>query len=247
MYTDMRNRLDFFIRRNAKFSRTNYSEKNIDLIERNKAENEYTFEVLDKYFEKRKTHSVRVLDIGCKNWFYARGMHKYFSSFCDDFTMDGIELDAYRLYSNFYSRYEVAKYHTQGLENINYIPGNLLSLNRKYDYITWFLPFVLQYPHMAWGLPKKYFYPEKLLEHAYNLLERNGQLLIVNQGEKEYDKQLELLDNLKIPYKQLGQIRSDAFAYRHKRFGFLCRKINCIIDNKRLDLEVPSDSDRALV
>lgn len=247
MYSDLRNRLDFFLRRNTKFSRTNFTETNPELIARNKAENAYTFDVLNNSFEKRKTKNVKILDIGCKNWFYVAGLHQYFNNFCDGFSIDGIELDAYRLYSNLYSRYEVAKYYMQGLENVNYIAGNLLNLDKKYDYITWFLPFVLEYPHTAWGLPKKYFYPEALLQHAYKLLERNGQMLIINQGEKEYDKQKELLVNLKIPHKELGRIRSEAFNYKHKRFGFVCRKINCTLDLTPRKLEAPSQSDRVIV
>ena len=64
-----------------------------------------------------------------------------------------------------------------------------MDLKDKYDYIIWFLPFVLYEPHKYWGLPKKYFYPEKLLDHAYNLLNQNGEMLIVNQGEKEFEVQ----------------------------------------------------------
>ena len=138
--------------------------------------------------------------------------------------MDGVELDAYRLYSNFYSRLEVAKYYTKGLENTNYIVANLLELDKKYDYITWFLPFVVIQPHVFWGLPKKYFYPPKMLAHAYSLLNKNGEMLIINQTELEANVQRELLEELKIPYKFLGEIKSEYFQYSYSRYGFLIKK-----------------------
>ena len=69
--------------------------------------------------------------------------------------------------------------------NAKYIPDNLLNLKDKYDYIIWILPFVLVEPLTAWGLPKKFFCPEKLLKHAYSLLNQNGQMLILNQKEIE--------------------------------------------------------------
>ena len=224
MLTDLRNSFDFFIRNNTKFSRKNFVEKNQKLIERNKKENLYTQEVLEQYFNKQIKSELAVLDIGCKNWFYAKGEYEFFESFCNNFILDGIEIDAFRLYSNFYNRYEVAKYYTKGLKNANYIAGNLLDLNKKYDYAIWFLPFVIQEPHVYWGLPKKYFYPKKLLKHAYKLLNIGGQMLIINQGEIETREQERLLQALKIPYIFLGEVMSEHFTYQNKRYGFLINK-----------------------
>ena len=41
----------------------------------------YTKSVLESGFEKRVFSSVKVLDIGCKNWFYANGENAFFKSF----------------------------------------------------------------------------------------------------------------------------------------------------------------------
>ena len=99
----------------------------------------------------------------------------------------------------------------------------MLDLKEKYNYIVWFLPFVFIEPHKFWGLPKKYFYPEKLLEHAYSLLSENGQMLIINQGEEEAHAQENLLKKLQIPYLQLGEIKNNFFEYKHTRYGFLVK------------------------
>ena len=135
MLEDLKNNFDFFVRNSTKFSRKNYVEKNRELIERNRLENLYTQDILSKYFSKQYKTSLNILDIGCKNWFYAKGEYDFFNSFCKDFCLDGVEIDAHRLYSNFFSRYEVAKYYTKELKNTNYIATNLLNINKKYNYI----------------------------------------------------------------------------------------------------------------
>ena len=224
MFKDLRNTIDFFIRNKTKFSRKNFVEKNANLLERNEQENLYTKEILSKYFTKEHKNKIKALDIGCKNWFYAKGEYNFFKSIANEVILDGVELDAYRLYSNFYSRYEVAKFYTKGLDKTIYIAGNLLDLKGKYDYIIWFLPFVVIKPHIYWGLPKKLFCPQKLLKHAYSLLENDGEMLIINQGKEEANAQKLLLDKLKIPYEELGEVKSEFFEYNYKRFGFLVKK-----------------------
>ena len=221
MINDLKNSIDFFIRNNTKFSRKNFVELNPEHVERNKKENLYTKDVLEQVFTKIKKSNMNILDIGCKNWFYAKGEYDYFESFCEDFCLDGVELDAYRLYSNLYSRYETAKFYIKDLKNVNYIVGNLLSINKKYDYIIWFLPFVFEEPLKYWGLPKKFFDPVNLLVHAYGLLEVGGQMLIVNQGLDEFEEQKRLLNNIGIPYDSIGLINSQFFQYKFDRYRFI--------------------------
>ena len=221
---EIKNEIDFFIRNLTKFSRKNYIEKNQEIIKINIFQNNYIREILEQYFFKIQNKELHILDIGCKNWFYAKAQYDFFKGFSSNFVLDGVELDAHRLYSNFYSRYEVAKYYIKDLKNTNYIIGNLLDINKKYDYITWFLPFVSYKPHKFWGLPKKYFNPEKLLSHAISLLNDGGQMIIVNQGEKERDIQKELLLEQDIYFEFLGEIKNKYYNFENKRFGFLIKK-----------------------
>ena len=71
---------------------------------------------------------------------------------------------------------------------------------------------------------EKYFYPERLLRHAYMLLNSDGQMLIINQGETEAKEQERLLKKLNINYKTLGEIKSEHFEYQNRRFGYLIQK-----------------------
>lgn len=224
MFENFKNTIDFYIRNKTKISRKNFVEKNPKLIQFIKTENKYVFEVLNTNFRKKNYDCPFVLDIGSKNWSYVNGLHKYFKNVYGEFVLDGIELDAYRLNANFYSRFEVAKYYMKNLSNVTYMADNLLNLNKKYDFITWFLPFVSKNPLIFWGLPLEYFCPEKLLLHAYNLLNENGQMLIVNQGENEAKIQENLLLKFNISYEYIGEIKDNYNLFKNKRFGFLIYK-----------------------
>lgn len=221
---DIKNNIDFWLREKTKFSRKNYCEKNTEVLLYNYRENLYTFDILSRYFTQNAKKNASVLDIGSKNWFYAKGEYNFFKTFCEDFELDGVEIDAHRLYSNFYSRYETAMFYTKGLEKTNYIAGDLLSINKKYDYIIWFLPFVFEEPLKKWGLPKKHFKPEVLLSHACTLLKEGGEMLIVNQGKLEYERQKELLVLKNLTFQELGLIESEFLSYKNQRFGFLVKK-----------------------
>ena len=245
---NIRNSFDFFLRNHITFSRKNYSEKSIDLNklvfteEQDKIYNDlrekydfkslenisektfflnmYLLNVFDKSISKKQNKAISVLDIGSKNWDYVKSEYAFFKSFTKDLTLNGIELDAYRMNSNFYSRYEVAKFYKKGLINTNYIVGDFMEHMQKYDYIIWILPFITEYPLIKWGLPLKYFKPLEMLLHAYDLLTPNGELLIINQGEKEYTIQQELINkmNINTPYIPLGEIEDSFGIFKNKRY-----------------------------
>lgn len=251
-YENLKNSIDFFLREKFKLSRKNYYEineqkdnlfktENAILCEKklfqrydlsylksnstkvNYLENLYTVDLLDRYLKITQSQKINVLDIGSKNWSYAKGEYSFFKKHCETLNLDGIEIDANRLYTNFYSRAEVAKFHINNLNNTNYITGDFLKHNENYDYIIWFLPFVIETPHVKWGLPKKYFQPEKMLEHAYKLLNKNGKIFIINQGESEYEAQKSLCEKLSIDYIELGKIESIFFEYRNPRYGIIIK------------------------
>ena len=246
LFENIKNSIDFFLRNHIVFSRKNYFEKpnnnqnifenssqkecfeklntkyNLELLksvsQRNFLENLYFLNLFDKFFSGEIKKDAAVCDIGSKNWYYAKSEYIFFQNKSQNFKLTGIELDGNRLNSKFYSRYEIAKFHTKNLNNTKYIIEDFLSHNEKYDYIIWILPFISEYPHIKWGLPKKYFCPEKMLLHAYELLNKNGELLIVNQGEKEYNLQKELNKKMNINAVYLGEIEDIFNLFYHKRY-----------------------------
>lgn len=250
---NFKNKIDFFIRKNLKFSRKNYFEENeskddilksleiakreaflfekYDLLNlkynstmQNYLENLYALDLLDEHLNIEFRNEISILDIGCKNCFYARGLYYFFKKYCNKFSFTGIEIDFNRLYSNLFSRYEVAKFHTKDIINAKLIQDDLLKHNEKYDYITWFLPFVFEYPHLKWGLPLKHFSPEKMLSHAYCLLNEGGVIFVINQGIDEYNRQKQLCELLNIPYVDVGEINSIFIEYDFKYYLTLIKK-----------------------
>ena len=237
--TEFKNEFDFFIRQNTKFSRKNYSPKpqNVsdlippseydltilkkDITRQNCQENLYILEILDKYFKVYPKEDLKVLDIGSKSWNYAKGEYIFFNNHCHHLEMTGVELDAYRLCWNLFSRYEIARYNIKYLPFTNYIADDFMNINGKFDYITWFLPFVGEYQHKKWGLPMRYFIPDKMLKHAHDCLQDGGAMFIVNQGEAEFWLQKQLCEDLNIPYHEIGIIRSEFSPYRLPHYAML--------------------------
>jgi hypothetical protein len=190
-------------------------------------ENLNIIEFLENYINfENNFNKIEILDIGSKNWFYAEGEYNFFKYhfFEKNIEMTGIEIDAHRLYTDFHSRRDYALYYIKNLDNCRYIAGDVMLHKNQYDYITWFFPFVTQEPLLNWGLPLKFYKPEKMLKHAFSLLKPNGKLIIVNQGKEEYLKQQELLKKLNIPYSQKGTFTSSFLDFSFERYVILLQK-----------------------
>ncbi len=191
---------------------------------RNYLENLAIIELLENYIQVDKD-SPKILDIGSKNWFYASGQYHFFryNNFKKEIRLDGIEIDAYRVYSDFCTRRDYALYYTKTLKNCRYITGDLLKHSGEYDYIIWFFPFVTQYPLLEWGLPLSVFKPREMLRHAAGMLNPGGKMLIVNQDENEYSAQQGLLEQLHLDYTRHNSFKNSFLEYEHGRYVTVVR------------------------
>jgi len=251
-FDNLNNSINFFLRNHITLSRKNYNETSIDISKYkfssqqielynnlkdkydlylilNSSEkifnlNLYLLDIFDKFITKKSNKNITVLDIGSKNWDYVKSEYTFFNSFSENILLNGIELDAYRMNTHFYNRYEIAKFYTKDLAKTNYITDDFLTHKQKYDYIVWILPFILKYPLLKWGLPLKYFKPEKMLIHALELLKPEGELFIINQGEEEYKVQQELYKNLNISYELFGEIEDKIGIFKNQRFCSIVKK-----------------------
>jgi len=237
--SEFKNKFDFFVREKTQFSRKNYSPKpqdvsdlipaseydltilKQDITRQNCQENLYILDILDKYFKIYPKEDLKILDIGSKSWNYAKGEYIFFKHHCHHLEMTGVELDAYRLCWNLFSRKEIARYNIKYLSFTNYIADDFMNISGKFDYITWFLPFVGEYQHKKWGLPMKYFCPKEMLCHAKDCLIDGGAMFVVNQGESEYWLQKQLCEDLNIPYREIGLIQSDFSPYRLPHYALI--------------------------
>jgi SAM-dependent methyltransferase len=181
---------------------------------------------------------IHWLDVGCKNWSIIDALHavatQHFKLPAERLFLDGIELDPNRLYSNLFSRQDAARSYSRPFQNARYLTGDVCEFAPKnagiYDVVTCILPFVVQDPFDAWGLPQHYFQPASVLLASLQLLKPGGHLLIINQGETEAEVQQTLLDFLiqegvPLRYDALGVLPNSFDFYQYPRYGFRCTKL----------------------
>jgi len=170
-------------------------------------------------------------DIGPSHWFYVQALYAALKRWRDpegrDVTLSGFEGDAYRVYADFYSRYDHARAHIADLPGVEFIPFAFRPQPAAYDIITLFFPFIFLKDHLEWGLPATQFDPTALLQNAWLSLKPGGLLIIANQGNSEQQKQHDLFHQLNIPIKTSFLFESPLYQYDIPRFiTITCREHN---------------------
>ncbi len=57
-----------------------------------------------------------------------------------------------------------------------------------------------------------------MLKHAYDSLNPDGKILIVNHNEKEYALQEDLIKSLNLHYEKKGDFNNSFIEYENKRY-----------------------------
>jgi hypothetical protein len=133
---------------------------------------------------------------------------------------DLVELDAHRRYADFSTRRAHGERLARAHPGCRYIAGSVADLQGQYGVVVWFLPFLFEEPLRAWGLPRRFFAPEALFDHVLARVAPGGTLLIVNQGERERDRQREMFSQRGLAPDDLGQLQSPLSPFRRQRFGW---------------------------
>lgn len=133
---------------------------------------------------------------------------------------DLVELDAHRRYLTGATRRAHGERMAAAFPGTRYLAHSVTDLTSSYAVITWFLPFVHEGPLRAWGLPRRFFAPEKLLRHVAALLAPGGALIVVNQGESERNTQSELFTSLGLSPDDLGRIDTPLSPFHRPRYAF---------------------------
>ena len=184
--------------------------------------NLYYLEIMEKMFNRlgiMPGKEINVVDIGCSSWFYVRGVYEFLGRWGMEsgtrrVNLVGYEIDDYRPYFNFYSRFDYAKAFTERLPTqTRYIAGAFSRQENTFDIACQFFPFIFPKDHLEWGLPADLFSPIDLLEDAWLSLKKNGILLVMNQGLEEHTKQKELLSQLGIREKVSFKVESALLKY----------------------------------
>jgi hypothetical protein len=107
----------------------------------------------------------------------------------------GVEVDGYGIYPDFRSRKDYAgAYAAQtGNPDVTYEVGDVLDAEGSgLDLITVFYPFVTRHHLLLWGLPLRFFRPDRLLAKAAALLRPGGRMLVFTHTLKEHEAFLAL-------------------------------------------------------
>jgi SAM-dependent methyltransferase len=196
----------------------------------NYRENLYYLELLEKALESASPDwplKVDAADIGPSSWFYVQAYYALLRWWKHEtgreVHLTGFEIDAYRVYADFRSRYDHALAHLHDLPGVHYLAQPFERQPTKYDLITELFPFVFLPDHLNWGLPQTLFYPQKLLESAWQSLKPGGVLILINQGEEEHNAQVKMLKELDILPIAAFRHDSTLFHYDLPRFALVVR------------------------
>jgi hypothetical protein len=173
-------------------------QRNLAVLER--LESASRSPALDKLL--RQTGPLRILDIGSKNFDYVDALAGFFSRCLShrDVQITGLEIDAHRRYTDLRTRRAWAEHYVSFVPSARYFAADLLNHTETYHAITWFFPFLTEFPLLKWGLPLSLFQPATLLAHAWSLLLPGGVLILVNQTDAELETQCKLLAELEAPF-----------------------------------------------
>ncbi len=191
----------------------------------NYRENLYYLAMLESAFtavNSKLPDKLTVADIGPSHWFYVQALYaalKWWQNPAGrEVSISGYESDAYRVYTDFHSRYDHALAHIDHLPGVEFKPTAFKVQLAAFDVITQFFPFIFLPDHLEWGLPHALFNPSALLVTAWLSLKQGGWLIIANQGKAEHQTQLEHLHRAGIPVNASFLFNSPLYHYDLPRF-----------------------------
>jgi hypothetical protein len=197
----------------------------------NYRENLYYLDMLEQALDKIQAHlpgAISAADIGPSHWFYVQALHAVLKWYeCPkgrQVVLNGFEVDPYRVYADLHSRWDHARAHMRGLQDVQYLPYRFRRQPGGFDLITMYYPFVFPDDHLKWGLPEILFDPEGLLCDAWESLKPGGVLVIVNQGEKEHRAQKSMLLQAGIQPLAAYEHHSLLYHYDIPRYVLASRK-----------------------
>jgi hypothetical protein len=161
-------------------------------------------------FAKSQT-TVKALDIGAQDWHYVFALERWLRHAPADekaeatsldkpvssrqVSLTGIEVDGYGIYPDFHSRRDYAVTYAEQTQNaeVAYVVGDFLKHEgQDYDVVTLFYPFVTRYQLLLWGLPLRFFKPQRMIEKAAQITKFGGCFLVFTHSQREHALFLEL-------------------------------------------------------
>ncbi|TVQ76322.1 MAG: hypothetical protein EA369_10250 [Bradymonadales bacterium] len=174
--------------------------------------NLYYYELLDSVAWTIPNKEGRIIDLGSKNFGYCFALAESLRRKNWEGELKGLELDPYRRFVSYYRRIDHAQFFV-GLANrefspeitLDYQEGDWLnySLDKKFDLVFCFFPFLFLDLHHQWGLSRKSFSPKQFYQKIFA---QSDQAILVHQGREEFDCSRQLLADLKIDSSEFCEL-----------------------------------------
>jgi hypothetical protein len=146
----------------------------------------------------------RALDVGAQDWHYVFALQRWLR-YGDGLTRQvellGLEVDAFERYGLRHTRRDYALAYAQqtveaGIIGLlhpaspipEYRAGDVLDHQAEpYDLVTWFFPLLTRYETLLWGLPSRFFKPERMVAHLCGLTRPGGHIVVLTHTRREHD------------------------------------------------------------
>lgn len=140
---------------------------------------------------------VSALDVGAQDWYYVFALERWLHqvNHCPVF-LKGLEVDGHARYSNLHTRREYAlAYAAQtGNPQVVYEVGDFLrSREVGCDFVFLCYPLLIRYQVLLWGLPLRYFAPQRFIDQAVATLRPGGWLVALFHNPREQAVAMELV------------------------------------------------------
>ena len=162
---------------------------------------------------------VSALDVGAQDWYYVFALERWLHqvNHCPVF-LKGLEVDGHARYSNLHTRREYAlAYAAQtGNPHVVYEVGDFLrSREVGYDFVFLCYPLLIRYQVLLWGLPLRFFAPQRFVDQAVTALQPGGWLVCLFHNPREQAVAMELVvASGKCRILREGQVRSDLVNFQ---------------------------------
>jgi SAM-dependent methyltransferase len=133
-----------------------------------------------------------VVDIGCRTFFLAPALDRFFRELGYQPEIHGVEIDAFRRMRDFRTRKEWGDFFASTISNGNFHAMDFLQWEKPVDFALLLNPFVLERSVLAWGLPLRFLQPEALLRKCKDQMVPGGRLLISAPTAKELAESVRL-------------------------------------------------------
>jgi hypothetical protein len=188
---DLRNRADFLLRSHLRWGRKIDAQKAARLDAPLQAD----FEAFLARFDWRDAlapfapgQRLNVADVGCRTFLFAPVLERHLQALGFRATLHGIELDAYRRFTDLRTRADYGHFYAASVEAGHFHARDVLDFRTELDIIFLLDPFVALDPLLSWGLPRSHFAPARIFAHLRTLLSPGRAVLVTsNPSEDERD------------------------------------------------------------